>query len=198
MGSMEMLKEFANEICAFLQSIPEVKSCSLYGSLKKGTFDEYSDIDIEIDVSGVDNGMFITKLPALLAKEYDIVFGDYAPSLAPEKYIITIATNTENPFMIVDISCVATPHCETVSKQDLMALNNRYDHTLKLFAANLKHYLRGAECYDDIEKMYSRILGKDTEVCDEEQMLHAVYTWLKKNAESQHEEYVAQFEEFLL
>jgi len=35
-----MIKEFANEICDFLMNIPEVKSCSLYGSLSKGTFDE--------------------------------------------------------------------------------------------------------------------------------------------------------------
>lgn len=192
-----MIKKFANEICTFLQSMPEVKSCQLYGSLAEGTFDEYSDIDIEIDVSGEDNGIFLTKLPVLFAKKYDIVFCDYAPSLAPEKYIITIATNTENPFMIVDISCVATQHCDTVSKKDLMALNNRYDHTLKLFAANLKHYLRGVECYDDIEKMYGRIFGRDIDACDEEEMLHAVYTWLKDNAESQHEEYVLLFQEFL-
>ncbi len=150
-----MIKKFANEICAFLQSIPEVKSCKQYGSLAEGTFDEYSDIDIEIDVSGEDNGIFLTRLPALFAKKYDIVFCDYAPSLAPEKYIVTIATN-------------------------------------------LKHYLRGAECYDDIEKMYGRIFGRDTDVGDEEEMLHAVYTWLKDNAESQHEEYIARLEEFLM
>ena len=193
-----MIKKFANEICAFLQSIPEVKSCKLYGSLAEGIFDEYSDIDIEIDVSGEDNGIFLTRLPALFAKKYDIVFCDYAPSLAPEKYIVTIATNAENPFMIIDISCVATPHCDTVSKQDLMALNTRYDHTLKLFAANLKHYLRGFDYCEDIEKMYGRIFGRDTDVGDEEEMLHAVYTWLKDNAESQHEEYISRFEDFLM
>jgi len=192
-----MIKEFAKEICDFLMTIPEVRSCNLYGSLSKGTFDEFSDIDIAIDVSGTDNGLFITKLPESLSKEYDIVFYDYAPSLAPEKYIISVAINTENPFMVVDISCVATPHCDNVSKQDLAALNNRYDHTLKLFTANLKHYLRGAECYDDIMKMYSRIFGKETEIYDEEEMLKAVYHWLEENAESQHEDYVSVLGEYM-
>ena len=192
-----MIKEFAKEICGFLMTIPEVRSCNLYGSLSKGTFDEFSDIDIAIDVSGTDNGLFIAKLPELLSKEYDIVFYDYAPSLAPEKYIISVAINTKNPFMVVDISCVATPHCDTVSKQDLAALNNRYDHTLKLFVANLKHYLRGTECYDDILKMFSRIFGKETEIYDEDQMLKAVYHWLEENAERQHEDYVSVLGEYM-
>ena len=51
---------------------------------------------------------------------------------------------------------------------------------------------------EDIEKMYGRIFGRDTDVGDEEERLHAVYTWLKDNAESQHEEYVSRFEEFLM
>ena len=94
-----MIQTYAKEICEFLMQIPEVKSCSIYGSLSKGTFDEYSDVDIEIDVSGTDNGMFIKKLPELIAKEYDLIFYDYAPSLAPQKYILSVAMNTENPFM---------------------------------------------------------------------------------------------------
>lgn len=68
---------------------------------------------------------------------------------------------------------------------------------LKQLLFNCSHYLRSAKCYDDIEKMYGRIFGRDADVCDEEQMLHAVYAWLKKNAESRHEEYVARFEEFI-
>lgn len=192
-----MIKEFANEICNFLESLPEVKACNLYGSLSNGTFDEYSDIDIEIDVSGIDNGIFVTKIPEILSAKYDVIFYDYAPSLAPDKYIISVAINDDNPFMMIDIACVATPHCDTVLKQNLAALNNRYDHTLKLFTANLKHYLRGADCYDDIQKMYGRILGKDIEVYDEEQMLKAVYSWLQDNAEYRHEKFFSLFEEYI-
>ena len=192
-----MIQAYAKEICEFLMKIPEVKSCSIYGSLDKGTFDEYSDIDIEIDVSGTDNGLFIKKLPELIAKEYDLIFCDYAPSLAPEKYILSAAMNTENPFWVVDITCAANPHCTAVSKQELVELNNRYDHTLKLFVANLKHYLRGADCYDDIKKMYRRVRGQDTEICDEEQMLNAVFSWLEKNAENRHEKYISLLAEYI-
>ena len=58
---------------------------------------------------------------------------------------IPVAMDTENPFWVVDITCTANPHCTAVTKRELSALNNLYDHTLKLFTANLKHYIRGTD-----------------------------------------------------
>ena len=192
-----MMKEFAKDIFEFLNDIPEVKSCKVVGSLSAGNNDEFSDLDLVIDVSGIDNGVFLTKLPQLFEEKYDVIFYDYTPSLAPDKYIVSIAINKTNPFMIVDVSCVATPHFDSVSKQELASLNNKYDHTLKLFVANLKHLLRGMDCYDDIYKMYSRIFRRDLEAYDEEWMMQEVYGWLQENAESRHEEYLALFEGYL-
>ena len=191
------MKEFMKEIFEFLNDLPEVKSCKIVGSLSAGNNDEFSDLDLVLDVSGIDNGVFLTKLPSLFEEKYDVIFYDYTPSLAPDKYIVSIAINKTNPFMIVDISCVADPHCNSVAKQDLASLNNKYDHTLKLFVANLKHLLRGMDCYDDIYKMYSRIFGRDLEAYDEEWMLQEVYHWLQENAENRHEEYLALFEGYL-
>ncbi len=191
-----MIVEFAQEVCNFLKSLPEVKSCELYGSLSLGTFDEYSDIDIEIDVSGADNGVFVTKIPEIMSAEYDVIFFDYAPSLAPDKYLVSVGVKNGNPFTVIDIACIAAPHCGTVSRRQLSMLNNKYDHTLKLFTANLKHFLRGADCYDDILKMYSRIFS-EKEVCDEEQMLNSVYDWLKENAEERHREHIDLFENYI-
>lgn len=191
------MKEFAKDIFEFLNDIPEVKLCKIVGSLSAGNNDEFSDLDLVIDVSGIDNGVFLTKLPQLFEEKYDVIFYDYTPSLAPDKYIVSIAINKTNPFMIVDVSCVATPHFDSVSKQELASLNNKYDHTLKLFVANLKHLLRGMDCYDDIYKMYSRIFRRDLEAYDEEWMMQEVYGWLQENAESRHEEYLALFEGYL-
>lgn len=191
-----MIKSFANEVCDFLRSLPEVKSCGLYGSVSTDTYDEYSDIDIEIDVSGVDNGLFATRIPDILSEKFDMVFYDFAPSLAPDKYVVSLAFNTDNPFMMVDVACTANPHCDTVSKQQLSSLNNLYDHTLKVFVANLKHFLRGVDCYDDISRMYGRIF-RNNDVYDEGQMLNAVYVWLQENAEPRYVEYIALFEDYM-
>lgn len=191
-----MIKEFASEIINYLSNLPEVNKCELYGSLANGTYDEYSDIDIMIDVSGIDNSVFSTKLPEILSKYFDVIFFDYAPSLAPEKYVLSLALRTDNPFMMVDISCVAHPHFQTVSKKDIASYNNSYDHTLKLFVANLKHHLRKTDCFNDIKKMHDRILRED-DFLTEEQMLKAVYDYLKSRSHGKRKEYVKLFENYI-
>ena len=64
--------------------IHEVKNCTIYGSLSTNQFDEYSDIDIEVDVSGSDNGAFVLKAANLLNEIYPVIYSDYAPSLLPD------------------------------------------------------------------------------------------------------------------
>lgn len=125
-----MLQLFAEEICTFLQGIPGVKSTVIIGSLAKCNFDKYSDIDIEVDVSGMDNGQFLMELP-------------------------------------------------------------------KLFAINLKHYLRDWDCYDDIVSMYSGICGEDVAERDEAYMLEATYAWLMEHAEDKQEKHLLKFAEYI-
>lgn len=191
--------DFADELCAYIQTFYEVRHCRLYGSLAEGTCDRYSDIDIEVDVSGHDNAVFAKKLPLLLSLKYRIIFFDYAPSLAPEKYVVTVAMNEENPFMLADFYCRAVPHCPSLSKQDLASMNRVYDHMLKLFSANVKHFFRGEKCRPDIVKMYRRIFGTGgaAQPRDEKQMLRLIYLWLIKNAGTRQKNYVAAFGNYI-
>ena len=66
------LKDKADEIIAVLNEIPVVKKCTVYGSLATNTHDELSDIDIEIDVSGYDNGQFMLELVETLRDKINI------------------------------------------------------------------------------------------------------------------------------
>lgn len=156
----QTLPEFAGHMTDVLKTIRGVKACALYGSAADGTYDEMSDIDIEIDVSGSDNGLFILKLPHMLKKRMPVYYFDYAPSLAPEKYVVTMAVDENDPFRTVDVCAAADPHMTTVSKQLLNERNDPVSHALKLWTANLKHFSRGADCRSDIEKMAKK-LGLD-------------------------------------
>ncbi|MDR1330459.1 MAG: nucleotidyltransferase domain-containing protein [Oscillospiraceae bacterium] len=69
---MDLIKK-SSEVIAYLNTLPEVKSCALYGSIANGTADNFSDIDICIDVSGFDNGMFMKALPQLMAKRFSVI-----------------------------------------------------------------------------------------------------------------------------
>lgn len=186
---MKSLHEYANEIKDYIILIDEVRSCTLYGSLANNSFDEYSDIDIEIDVSGYDNSLFLTRLSEIMSLKYQVVFCDYAPSLIPESYIISIAINENNPFCIVDFKCIATPHCTTLRKQDFVI--DKVEHTMKLWTANFKHYLRGMDCRGDIMRMTKRIMElEEVEYMSENEMLEATLNWLGQNCEEKHSIYL--------
>lgn len=186
----DLLKGKADELMTILNEIPAVKGCKLYGSLSTNTHDELSDIDIEIDVSGYDNGQFMLDLTEMLKDKITIYYSDYAPSLIPDKYIVSIAIDVNNPFLIVDLTCSAAPHCTTVTKQQVIGKNEKYAHTLKVWIANLKHYVRGTECYDDILRMAKRLSIADIDVKDEAELLEETLCWLEDNVENNLGEYV--------
>lgn len=186
----DSLRDTADEIIAFLNKIPVVRKCSIYGSLATNTYDELSDIDIEIDVSGYDNGQFTLELVDALKGKFSIYYSDYAPSLIPERYIVSIAIDEKNPFLIVDLCCCAKLHCTTVTKQQASEKNNKYTHILKLWTANLKHYVRGNECYGDIVRMGQKIALKDIETKDEVEILEKTLCWLEEHVEHGLHEFV--------
>lgn len=187
----------ANQVSAYLSALPQVKNCRFYGSLANGSFDGYSDIDVEIDVSGLDNGQFLLEIPDFISRQFPVIFFDFAPSLAPEKYVVSVAIDTENPFGIVDISCAAQPHFRTVSKQDFIARNDPYCHILKLFVINLKHCIRQADCLGDIQRMYQKVYRANTHPRSRQEMLADVYHWLKENVSEKQEAYVRALEPYM-
>ena len=183
---MENIKAIANGICEYLLTIKEINNCKIYGSINENIFDEYSDIDIELDVSGYDNSIFVTKIPEIMSKKYPIIYYDYARSLMPSKFIVSMAISEKNPFLIVDIDCKAIPHMNTLKKDDNY-VNNKFTHIIKLFIANYKHYIRGNKCEKDILRMYKNIYNDEVKIKD---MLLMTYKWLIENAEEKYIEYL--------
>lgn len=186
----DRLKIKADELIGALNELDAVKSCTLYGSLAAGTHDALSDIDIEVDVSGFDNGKFMLELPKLLKGKIDIYYVDFAPSLIPERYIVSIAVDDENPFMMADLCCRAEPHCATVTRQDAAERNGKHTHMLKLWTANLKHYVRGADCRNDITRMAQKLGISVAETKTEVDILSETLRWLEVNADAALEKYM--------
>ena len=167
---------------ALLNAMPEVKECALYGSLAKGAGDELSDVDINVDVSGSDNGQFMLTLAERIGKELSVYYSDYAPSLVPEKYIVSLAVDEEKPTCVIDLCCNAEPHCVTVTQQQVRALNNEFSHMLKLWTANWKHFVRGKDCRSDVIRMAKKIAVANAETKSEAQILQETLEWLEKKA----------------
>jgi len=178
--------EIGKEICVYLRSIKEIKECKIYGSIVENNIDKYSDIDIEIDVSGYDNSIFIKRITDIIDIKFPILYYDYARSLMPDAYIVTMAISEKNPFLLLDIKCTAKPHFSTISKENDF-MNNKFTHIIKLFIANYKHYIRGNDCVNDILRMYKNI--HSTELNIQEMLIHT-YEWLLKNSEEKYITYL--------
>lgn len=191
------LMSVAHEVRDYLLMEDAIKGCTIYGSLSTNSYDEYSDIDLEVDVSGTDNSLFIQRIPEILGTHYRIIFSDYAPSLAPHDYVVSVAISDKNPFLIVDIKCTATPHYKTLSKNDLRLIIDPYQHTLKLFVANLKHYLRHEDCHKDILKMYRRIVTTKDVSLNETVMLNHTFNWLSEQATDHYISYLKHLKPYL-
>ena len=187
------IRETAETLCAFFLTLPEVKNAVLQGSIQRNNQDEYSDIDLELDVSGSDNGAFLQRIPMLLNQIYPVIFHDYTPSLFPDSYIVSCAISEDNPFLIVDIKCSAVPHIQSIQKGDLAC--EKFPHILKLWIVNLKHYLRGCTCTHDIERMYCKLFPHTLD--SEKQMLLEVFVWLKENQTAKYAKYLQSCERYL-
>ena len=184
--------EIAKNICAQFEKKREVNFCKIYGSLSRGDYDEYSDIDIEVVVSGYDNSKFLKLAPGILNEIYPVVFSDYATSLMPYEYIVSCAISKENPFLIVDIKCSAVEHSVSVAKHGFV--NDKNTHILKLWVANTKHYLRGMDCESDINRMYKKVFGHSGKTAKD--MLLDTLEYLKDNCNSALYEYITSCEKY--
>ncbi len=195
------IETIAKELCDYFQMIPEVCSASVYGSISSKKTDFYSDIDLQIDVSGSDNGQFLKRAAGLLNEICPVIFYDYAPSLLPEEYVVSCAISARNPFRIVDLKCTATPHVRSLQREELV--NDPFTHLLKLWVANTKHDLRGADCRADIVRMYHKLLDSEQVVEDRIEQLSSrelrgiVFDWLWAHRTKPYEAYLHSCEQFL-
>ncbi len=145
----------ADRLIQTFQDHPSVHHAFLRGSLAHNTADQYSDIDICVDVSGHDNGQFLLAIPDLLASSFPILFYDWSPSLLPDTYIISLYLDGLPIFWNVDIQSFAKPHVPSVTHIEC----NQVDHFLKLWILNAKYCLRGKPDSASIQHLARRVLS---------------------------------------
>ena len=148
MDSNQILK--ANEIKEYLEKFDFIKSCEISGSLKEGSSDCYSDIDLRINVNGSDNGKVLLMLPQLLSKKFEIIYTAFAPRFAPDLYIVSFGFKNMDIFHFVDIECIAEPHIASLSKEEIKQINNMKSLKLKLYIGLLKKILRNKDISDEL------------------------------------------------
>ncbi|MGM0885133.1 MAG: nucleotidyltransferase domain-containing protein [Bacillota bacterium] len=164
--------ELAHNIMDMLRKHQEIQDVFLRGSMAAGTMDEFSDIDIGIDVSGSDNGVFAAeKLPNIMNQHFSVVFLDWAPSLLPKKYIQSYFLTDYSPFWFVDIECSATPHYQSVTKVQ----NDEIGHLIKLWVQTTKYHVRKHPSSPvQVRNLARRILSTDQTKGNSAELLQSI------------------------
>lgn len=150
--------DLASHVIEYIEGLPEVKSATLKGSVATGTWDEFSDIDIVVDVGDRNNAAFALQLPRIMDREFDVVFSDWAPSLLPDKLVQTFYMEDVSIFWSVDLSVTADTHHGLQSDPP----RDEEERYLKMWCQNLKNWVRtDPRLEKSIPRMAGLILSDD-------------------------------------
>lgn len=191
---MDRRLEIANQVLALFRAQPEVKEVTLRGSLVDGTPDEYSDIDISLDVSGHDNGQHVYKAIDLMHSNFDVCFHDINSSMVPEWYILNFYLNGVPPFWQVDVVIDARPHCTSFGREDIGGVQDPVGHLLKLWVVCAKHLIRDPDLnQDEINRaLVSKLDIPGLLDLPPMEKMRAVLDEIQRRADGRFEEFIAK------
>jgi predicted nucleotidyltransferase len=144
-------QHIAQSLIEYLEEQRWVNSCTLHGSLAGERGDEYSDIDLQVDVSGHDNGKMVLMLPYMLQQRFSLAYIAFAPKFAPNLYVVSFALSHTSIFHVIDVECLATPHVASVQKDDIRQITHTTSLYAKLLIGCLKTYLRQQDCTTELQ-----------------------------------------------
>jgi predicted nucleotidyltransferase len=121
---------------------PRVRKVQLTGSLARGIFDEYSDIDLTVEVSGQHETSYFMDLPTILNQYTEVLIADPALSLLPQLYVYNFHFEELPLFCQIDIQVCSSTHN---AKKDVLVVSNPISRGLKLLQLYVKYDQRGID-----------------------------------------------------
>ena len=186
-------KQIAKDVVQILSASGKFESIILDGSLKLDSWDEISDIDIVVEEKR--RSTFENVMAALdeIRKQKEIVFYDWAKSLLPEKYLLSIYLKGIPVFWFVDIACYKDSRYRDISKEEIP--QDYAEHLLKLWICNIKHEIRKNQERNKIDIAYQRLFHLSGEGVTAKEKLMKI--WKKIPKDSLDNSVLAECEEVL-
>jgi predicted nucleotidyltransferase len=140
-----------NKIIRAISDLEFVHTVKIVGSLNEENNDLYSDIDLEVSIKHLSSDKALLIICELLTEKFSPLWSDYANSLVPNKFLVSMFFENENPFRFIDIGIVNNG-VHSIDKDRFQ--NDIWIHLTKLWIMNFKLYLRRDERFDvRFEKM---------------------------------------------
>jgi len=132
------------EVCSKLKTLDFVIDIQEIGSRPAGHADCYSDVDLVVNIQIVKPDIALLKITEFMKMIYSPLWIDYANSLMPSKFLVSMFINCENPFCFLDIGIY---NHEVINYNPKRFENDKWVHLTKLWIMNFKYYLRKDQCF---------------------------------------------------
>lgn len=133
------MENLIDEICSQLKTFDFVTDVQQIGSRQECHADEYSDVDLVVNIQDITPDIALLKITGFMEKAYSPLWIDYANSLMPEKFLVSMFIDCENPFCFFDIGIYNN---QAISYDQRKFENDEWVHLAKLWIMNFKYYLR--------------------------------------------------------
>ncbi|NOR45654.1 MAG: hypothetical protein GQ534_08730 [Candidatus Delongbacteria bacterium] len=173
-------RKFAFKIIELLKTT-DIKQIKLVGSLSENNFDEYSDIDIELNdnkQSPVEN---INIALNSISKKYDILFSDWAKSLLPDKYVLSVFLKQKNIFRFIDLTCFKDANFSDTTRDQLP--QDKIYHIFKLWICNAKQEIRNRHDRNFIDLLFVKLFINNDSISNKTKF-EKVLDWLHTNSDN--------------
>ena len=136
---VESKKINIGEICSKIKTLDFVIDVQEIGSHSEGHADFYSDVDLVVNIQNIKPDIALLKVTEYMKMTYSPLWVDYANSLMPSKFLVSMFINCENPFCFLDIGIY---NHEVINYNPKRFENDKWVHLTKLWIMNFKYYLR--------------------------------------------------------
>jgi len=132
------------EICGRLKALDFVTDVQEIGSRSEGHADCYSDIDLVVNIQDAKPDIALLRITEFMKMTYSPLWVDYANSLMPSKFLVSMFIDCENPFRFLDVGIY---NHEAINCDPKRFENDKWVHLTKLWIMNFKYYLRRDHCF---------------------------------------------------
>lgn len=173
-----------------VKSIKSVKNCKLKKEILDADYDEFKDVTILVDLVDDNFNGFISELLEKIKTKYNMAYSNISVSDKLNETTLSIGMDVENPLFVVNFVCKALlqfPEKDIDCKTPV-----KYVHILNLWINNLKRYLRGENCDDEVIKMAKETTDEYLKGKTTRELFDDVLMWLEDNATSKYSEYIRE------
>lgn len=139
----------------------QFRHIELVGSVAAKCHDPLSDVDILIRDHSRSPRANVEIASQLLQSHFGHLLSDWATSLLPHKYLISLFLPGFPLYWHIDIGCYADPDYPDLNREEVVVDSN--SHLAKLLIINAKHYIRGDQTQLRIDDLYRKAIPHGTE-----------------------------------